>query len=168
MDCLFLFPTYICIILFPLTLLWFSTCQSYETFGYQSKWWMDKCKQSYLCNFFVYVHLLRSSQSIYSIFDEFQPSSLLFFSFFLVYQLLVANVFNIFCCRWPWLECLHRYVSFDQNFPLMRKSCLVKCYWGYVGYASFLEQTQWWKVHTEVWCSISGKRNWNGSARWTE
>lgn len=37
MDCLFLFPTYICIILFPLTLLWFCTCQSYETFGYQSK-----------------------------------------------------------------------------------------------------------------------------------
>lgn len=47
------------------------------------------------------------------------------FSFFLVYQLLVANIFNIFCCRWPWLECLHRYVSFDQNFPLMRKSCVL-------------------------------------------
>ena len=129
MDCLFLFPTYICIILFPLTFYYGFPLVSLMKpldINPNDEWTNVSNRISviflsmYTCcdplNLFIQ-YLMNSNQDPYSS-----------FSFFLVYQLLVANVFNIFCCRWPWLECLHRYVSFDQNFPLMRKSCLVKCY----------------------------------------
>lgn len=55
-----------------------------------------------------------------SLCNEFHLCSLLLL--FLFYHLLLIKLCYKFFCRWPWLECLHRYVSFYSiSLPQTKK-----------------------------------------------